>query len=70
MVLEMGFFFTNHILDRCDRRSIQRELVLRVVESPQKFYEIGDFCYFEGQGIKVVARKQNQYFILITTYNL
>lgn len=66
----MSFFFTQHILDRCNQRAIDRSLVLSVSRSPQKFYEINDFCYFEGQGIKIVARKQNQHYILITTYKL
>jgi len=44
----MSFFFTDHILKRCLERNIAQSLVTNVLENPQKLYEVGDFCYFEG----------------------
>jgi len=64
----MSYFFTNHILARCLERNIDKDLVQAVLEKPQKFYEKDDFCYFEGREIRVIARRQKNNYILITTY--
>lgn len=67
----MGYFYTDHFLERLQQRDISLKQIEDSLQSPDQHY-IKDHKeeIFEKNNLRVVVKKKNHHFIFITAYKI
>lgn len=67
----MGYFYTDHFLNRLEQRGILLSDVQSSLQSPDKHYIKGkDIDVFERDKLRVIVKRRKNHFIFLTVYKI